>query len=54
MAMGLTYFKRFRMEINLLGRDLTGAKMPPGYRWIPWNDDMVSIHADVKYASFRE
>lgn len=52
--MGLTYFKRFRMEINLLGRDLSWGKLPPGYRWIPWNDELVSIHADVKYASFRD
>ena len=26
--MGLTYFKRFRMEIDLLGRDLSVGKVP--------------------------
>ena len=52
--MGLTYFKRFRMEINLLGRDLSWAKLPPGYRLLPWSDSLLSTHAEVKYASFRD
>ena len=29
--MGLTYFKRFRMEIDLEGRDFSEAPLPDGY-----------------------
>lgn len=50
--MGLTYFKRFRMEIDLAGRELS-LRMPAGYRLIPWDDLLLEVHADVKYASFR-
>jgi ribosomal protein S18 acetylase RimI-like enzyme len=51
--MGLTYFKRFRMEFNLQ------AELPPepaiaaGYELIPWSDDLIAAHAEAKYKSFR-
>jgi ribosomal protein S18 acetylase RimI-like enzyme len=51
--MGLTYFKRFRMEIDLRGRDLTPPFLPPGYRLVPWDKDLVEAHAETKYLSFR-
>ena len=51
--MGLTYFKRFRMEIDLAGRRLTGPAPPAGYRLIPWDDSLLEAHAEAKYHSFR-
>jgi hypothetical protein len=50
--MGLTYFKRFRMEIDL-GRQLPEPVPPPGYRLIPWSSRILVAHAETKYASFR-
>ena len=36
--MSLTFFKRYRMEIDLVGRDLSGPKVPAPYRLLPWDD----------------
>lgn len=51
--MGLTYFKRFRMEIDLTARPPTGPQLAPGYRLVPWHDSLVAAHAEAKYYSFR-
>lgn len=51
--MGLTYFKRFRMEIDLTGRLLTAPALPQGYLVVPWDDSLVETHAETKYHSFR-
>lgn len=53
-AMNLTYFKRFRMEIDLaaLGKRPEPV-LPAGYRWLGWSADLVEAHADAKYRSFR-
>ncbi len=52
--MVLTYFKRFRMEINLLARDFSRFQMPKGYRLAAWDNSLLEAHAEVKYASFRD
>ncbi len=51
--MGLTYFKRYRMEIDLTGRELPPARLPEGYHWIEWAPEYRDIHAETKYLSFR-
>jgi len=51
--MGLTYFKRYRMEIDLDGRDLSWPSIPKGYRFRPWDDSLLEAHAEAKYLSFR-
>jgi RimJ/RimL family protein N-acetyltransferase len=51
--MGLTYFKRFRMEIDLTGRTFPADGPPPGYRLIPWDDALLEAHAEAKFHSFR-
>ncbi|MDZ4820864.1 MAG: GNAT family N-acetyltransferase [Planctomycetota bacterium] len=51
--MGLTYFKRFRMEIDLRGRDFSDSRPPRGYRFLSWDRTLVEAHAEVKYLSFR-
>jgi RimJ/RimL family protein N-acetyltransferase len=52
--MGLTYFKRYRMEIDLVGRDFSWGRTPPGYRLFPWEESLLAAHAEAKYRSFRD
>lgn len=51
--MSLTYFKRFRMEIDLRRRRLPSINLPQGYRLVGWSPDQVDNHAEAKYHSFR-
>jgi ribosomal protein S18 acetylase RimI-like enzyme len=51
--MDLTYFKRFRMEIDLAGRDLTRPVLPVGYRLVSWDESLLEAFAEAKYLSFR-
>lgn len=51
--MGLTYFKRFRMEVDLSGPALVPPPVPPGYRLLGWDDSLLEAHAEAKYQSFR-
>ncbi|HZZ74065.1 MAG TPA: GNAT family N-acetyltransferase [Pirellulales bacterium] len=50
--MGLTYFKRFRMEIPLAGRDFGHAGLR-NYGLVPWQDGLLEAHADVKQHCFH-
>lgn len=52
--MALTYFKRYRMEIDLRGRDFSVPAVPYGYCLLPWDEAALDIHAEVKYLSFRD
>ena len=51
--MDLTYFKRFRMEINLAGRDLTPRPVPSNYYFLPWEESLLDAFSQAKYRSFR-
>jgi len=51
--MGVSYFKRFRMEIDLRGRRFEPIPVPAGYRLLPWHPDRLADHAEAKYLSFR-
>lgn len=51
--MALTYFKRFRMEIDLAALDLREPTVPAGYRLLPWDPSLLPAHAETKYQSFR-
>lgn len=49
--MAITYYKRYRMEI-----DLTGVPPPPlpePFWWVPWDESLIDVHAAVKYQCFR-
>jgi ribosomal protein S18 acetylase RimI-like enzyme len=50
--MAITYYKRFRMEV-----DLDGSLPPPllaaPFSWASWDEALVDQHAEVKYQSFR-
>jgi ribosomal protein S18 acetylase RimI-like enzyme len=46
------YVKRQRMEAPL--RHLSSPVPPFGFTLVPWEDDLVGAHAEVKWLSFRE
>lgn len=52
--MGVTYFKRYRMEIDLTRLRLVEPTLRPGYSMLAWSDKLLTLHADVKYRSFRD
>jgi len=52
--MGLTYFKRYRMEISLDGRTPSSPPLRSCYRLLPWNESLLAAHGEVKYLSFRD
>ncbi len=51
--MGSTYFKRFRMEIDLRGRDFQPIYLPPRFHFVPWDRQLLEIHAETKFLCFR-
>lgn len=51
--MGLTYFKRFRMEYDLTEEIPSAGPVPEGYQIIPFSPELVREHAIAKYQSFR-
>jgi len=51
--MSVSYFKRFRMEIDLRGRSFAPLSVPPGYRLFAWHPKRLVDHAEAKYLSFR-
>lgn len=50
--MTLTYFKRFRMEMDLGFQRFSPVPCPEGYRLVPWTEGLLEAHARVKYHSF--
>ncbi len=51
--MSVTYFKRYRMELDLTDRRFGPSPLPDGYSAHPWNPDLLEPHAEAKYRSFR-
>ena len=51
--MGITYFKRYRMEYDLDGQLFEPPPLLPGYSLLPWRPTLLDAHVDVKYRSFR-
>jgi len=51
--MAITYFKRLRMEYDLSGPLFGEPPLPAAYELLPWSDDLLREHAEVKYKSFR-
>jgi ribosomal protein S18 acetylase RimI-like enzyme len=52
--MGLTYFKRFRMDCDLRQSLPDPRPLPAGYELVPFGTDLVREHAIAKYESFRD
>jgi RimJ/RimL family protein N-acetyltransferase len=51
--MVLTYFKRYRMEIDL-GQPVSPPPVPPGYRFLGFSKPLLDAFAEAKYYSFRD
>jgi ribosomal protein S18 acetylase RimI-like enzyme len=51
--MNVTYFKRFRMEIDLYAAP-PAPPLADGYFWVAWDDALLEAHAEVKFHSFHE
>jgi hypothetical protein len=51
--MGVTYYKRFRMEIDLSRLPMAEEPLPTGYEWVSWGPALLERHALAKFESFR-
>jgi ribosomal protein S18 acetylase RimI-like enzyme len=51
--MNVTYFKRFRMEIDLY-EPPPAPVLPEGFYFVGWNESLVDLHAEVKFQSFHD
>ena len=52
--MHLICYKRFRMEIDLAGREIAPRPLPDGYFVLPWSGSLLDAFARAKYLSFRD
>src|SRR5262245_16897767 len=51
--MNVTYYKRFKMEIDL--HDTPEAPtLPAGYYFVAWDESLVELPAEIKYRSFQD
>ena len=51
---GLTYFKRFQMQADLLAPISPLESLVPGYTWAAWDDRLLEAHAEVKFQCFKD
>jgi ribosomal protein S18 acetylase RimI-like enzyme len=52
--LGVTYFKRYRMEFDLAKGIHDPPALPEGYFLHAWSERHIAAHAEVKFRSFRE
>ena len=50
--MALTYFKRYRMEMELNKLPLDLPSLPVDYHYLPWEESLIEDHAETKYRCF--
>src|SRR4051794_27961525 len=53
-APGLTYFKRYQMQLDLLAPLPPAPPLPDGYAWMPWEEWLLEAHAEVKFQCFAQ
>lgn len=51
--MACTYYKRYRMEVDLSRASGQTPWVPRPYRYVPWNPRLLGAHAEAKFLSFR-
>jgi len=49
----LSYFKRFKMEIDLYEPPAVPV-LPAGFYWVPWDTFLLDLHADVLFGCFTD
>jgi GNAT superfamily N-acetyltransferase len=52
--MSVTYFKRYRMEVDLAKVDYAACRLPSGFRFVSWDSSLLTTHAETKCQSFRQ
>ncbi len=50
----VTYFKRYRMELDLVAPLPSVPSLPLDHAWVPWEDRLLETHAEVKFQCFRD
>ncbi|WP_425618633.1 GNAT family N-acetyltransferase [Anatilimnocola sp. NA78] len=50
--MGITYFKRYRMETDLASPVSPAPQLPAHYSLLPWSEKLIPLHAEVKFRCF--
>jgi ribosomal protein S18 acetylase RimI-like enzyme len=54
MTMAITYYKRFRMELDLRSRPrMRPWRLEAPFAWVPWSESLLLAHAEVKYQAFH-
>lgn len=51
--MPVTYFHRYRMQYDLREGLFARHEIPAGYSFLPWDEQLLDDHAEVKFDSFR-
>ena len=51
--MGVIYYKRFRMEIDLYRTAPPPPQLPPGDEWTAWLPRLLGRHSAAKFACFQ-
>jgi ribosomal protein S18 acetylase RimI-like enzyme len=47
------YYQRIRMELRLHGRNFA-PQLPDSYFFVPWDDQLLGIHAEVHHQAFAD
>ncbi len=50
--MSLQYVKRNQMAFDFKKKSIPPVALPPDYRCVPWNPELLATHADVQYRGF--
>jgi ribosomal protein S18 acetylase RimI-like enzyme len=53
VGLDITYYKRFRMDINLAGRVFPPRLVPRDYGLVPWDESLLEAFAAAKFESFK-
>ncbi len=51
--MAILHVRRLQMAFDFSATPLPPLKIPPEFRFVAWRPDLLKIHAEVKYRSFR-
>jgi len=49
--MVITYFKRYRMEVDL--HAVEPPELPAPFAWTAWEEELIDAHAEVKHRCFQ-
>ena len=49
----MTFFKRYRMHFELRDAFIETPELEPDYQLWPWRDNLLEVHAQAKFESFR-